>query len=152
MRNNLPDFLIEEKNELNKEIFQLYEKLHDNIDSKFINDFNDSIVKVSSLIKNSFSSLKIGRIEAAKNFYEDALEVYKSLPNGFLVQKLELGGGLLTLYKELSIHSQIKKLQHQLAKKSTRGHKFRSSDDNIRLVSEIIKNKVKTSEEKLSKF
>ena len=152
MRNSIPDFLLEEKKELNKEIFQLYEKLHDKIDSKFINDFNDSIVKVENLIRNSFSSLRIGRLEPAKDFYENALEVYITLPNGFLAQKIELGEGLLTLYKELSLHLQIKKLQQQLAKKSTQGYKFKDSDDNLKVMSEIIKNKVKASEEKLSKF
>ena len=142
MKNSFPDFLLEEKKELNKEIFQLYEKLHDKIDSKFMNDFNQSIAKVDGFINNSFSSLNIGRLEAAKNFYEEALETYKSLPNGFLAQKIELGNGLLTLYKELSIHMQIKTLQQQLNKKSTIGYKFRSSDDNLKLISEIIENKV----------
>lgn len=152
MKNSFPDFLLEEKKELNKEIFQLYEKLHDQIDSKFIKDFNESIAKVDSLLKNSFSSIKIGRVEAAKNFYENALEIYRTLPNGFLAQKLELGKGLLTLYKELSIQSQISKLQLQLAKKSTQGFKFRSAEDNINLISDIIKTKVKISEKRLSKF
>ncbi len=152
MKNSLPDFLLEEKKELNKEIFQLYEKLHDQIDSKFIKDFNESIAKVDGLLKNSFSSSRIGRVEAAKNFYENALEIYRTLPNGFLAQKLELGKGLLTLYKELSIQSQINKLQLQLAKKSTQGFKFRNADDNMNVISDIIKNKVKTSEKRLSKF
>ena len=142
MKNSFPDFLLEEKKELNKEIFQLYEKLHDKIDLKFINDFNESIAKVDGLIKNSFSSLNIGRLEAAKNFYEEALEVYRSLPNGFLARKIELGNGLLALYKELSIHMQIKTLQQQLNKKFTIGHKFGSSDDNLKVISEIIENKV----------
>ncbi|MCH8329373.1 MAG: hypothetical protein IIB81_03190, partial [Nanoarchaeota archaeon] len=91
-------------------------------------------------------------IDAAKNFYESAFEVYRTLPNGFLAQKLELGDGLLALYKELSLHSQIKKLQGQLAKKSTQGYKFRSSNDNLKIMSEIIKDKVERSEERLSKF
>jgi len=146
MKNNLPDFLLEQKKELNKDIFQLYEKLHDKIDSKFINDFNESIAKVDGFIKNSFSSLKIGRLEAAKNFYEEALEVYKSLPNGFLVQKIELGNGLLALYKELSIHAQIGNLQQQLAKESTIGYELGGSDDNLKTISEIIKSKIKASE------
>ena len=152
MRNSLPDFLLEEKKELNKEIFQLYEKLHDQIDSKFINDFNGSIAKVGGLIRNSFSSFRMGKIESAKKFYEGALEAYRTLPNGFLAQKLELGNGLLALYKELSIHSQIKKLQQQLAEDAAKGYRYIGSGGNLKILSEIIKNKVKTSEEKLSKF
>ena len=152
MRNSLPDFLLEERKEFNREIFQLYERLHDKVDSKFINDSNESIAKIGNLTKNSFSSLSIGKLEAAKDFYEKALELYRTLPNGFLAQKIELGDGLLALYKELSLYSQIIKLQQQLTRKSIQGYKFRDSDDNLKLVSEIIKNKVKASEEKLSQF
>jgi len=146
MRNSFPDFFLEEKKAINKEIFQLYEKLHDQIDSKFINDLNESIAKVDKLVRNSFSSIKLGKIESAKDFYEKALETYKNLPNGFLEQKLELGNGLLALYKELSIHIQIKNLQQQLDKKSLAGYKFVDSGANLKLLSEIIKNKVKKSE------
>jgi len=88
----------------------------------------------------------LGKIEPAKDFYEKALETYKNLPNGFLEQKLELGKGLLELYKELSIHVQIKNLQQQLDKKSLEGHKFVDSGANLRLLSEIIESKVKKSE------
>lgn len=145
IRNSFPDFLLEEKKAINKEIFQLYERLHDQIDSKFINDLNESLAKVDKLIRDSFSSIKIGKIEAAKDFYEKALETYKNLPNGFLAPKLELGRGLLELYKELSIHVQIKNLQQQLDKKTLEGHKFVDSGANLRLLSEIIKNKVEKS-------
>ena len=142
MRNSFPDFFLEEKKAINKEIFQLYEKLHDQIDSKFIDDLNESLAKVDKLIRNSFSSIKLGKIEPAKDFYETALETYKNLPNGFLGQKLELGNGLLALYKELSIHMQIKNLQQELDKKSLAGYKFVDSGANLKLLSEIIKNKV----------
>ena len=142
MRNSFPDFFLEEKKAINKEIFQLYEKLHDQIDSKFIDDLNESLAKVDKLIRNSFSSIKLGKIEPAKDFYETALETYKNLPNGFLGQKLELGNGLLALYKELSIHLQIKNLQQELDKKSLAGYKFVDSGANLKLLSEIIKNKV----------
>ena len=142
IRNTLPGFFIEEKQELNKEIFQLYDKLHDEVDSKFINDFNKSIAKISGLISNSFASIKIGQTGAAKKFYEDALDTYKTLPNGFLCQKIDLGNGLLELYKELSINTQIRDLRGQLTEKTIRGHKFRTSSDNLKLLSEIIKKKV----------
>ena len=147
MRNSFPDFFLEEKKAINKEIFQLYEKLHDQIDSKFIDDLNESLAKVDKLIRNSFSSIKLGKIEPAKDFYETALETYKNLPNGFLGQKLELGNGLLALYKELSIHMQIKNLQQELDKKSLAGYKFVDSGANLKLLSEIIKNKVEKSGE-----
>jgi len=143
MRNSFPDFFLEEKKAANNEIFQLYQKLHDAIDSKFVNDFNESIAKVDKLIGESFTSIKMYKTEAAKNFYKEALETYKNLPNGFLAQKLELGNGLLALYKELSIHTQIDDLQKKLDDKSLKNYKFVSSGDNLVVLSEIIKNKVK---------
>jgi len=54
-----------------------------------------------------------------------------------------LGNGLLALYKELSIYAEIKDLQKQLDNKSLENYKFVSSRDNLNLLSEIIKHKVK---------
>jgi len=146
MKNSLPNFLLEEKRGFNNEIFQLYGKLHDEVDTKFINNFKDSIAIVDRLARNSFSSLDTGDIEASKHFYEKAIKVYKDLPNGFLPQKIGLGNQLLKLYKDLSIHTQIKNLQQQLAKKSIRVYKNINSDRSLSLLAKIIRNKVKASE------
>ena len=137
MRNKFPDYFLEEKKDLNRDIFQLYKKLHDQIDSKFIIDFKESIEKINNSIRDSFSNLDID-IDKAKNFYEKSLEHYKDLPNGFLPQKLELGKQLLTLYKDLSVQTQIENLQSQLSKKAE-GYKYISSDDRLKRLSEIIK-------------
>ncbi|MCH8329611.1 MAG: hypothetical protein IIB81_04435, partial [Nanoarchaeota archaeon] len=136
MRNSLPDFLLEEKKELNKEIFQLYEKLHDQIDSKFINDFKDSIARVHNLVRNSFDSFGNGDIEKAKNLYEKALDIYNNLPNGFLSQKIEISNQLIRLYKDLSLQIQIKSLQKQLSKKPYLNYK---GDDELGELEEVIK-------------
>jgi len=137
LRNKFPDYFLEEKKELNRDIFQLYQKLHDQIDSKFIIDFIRSIEKINNFIKDAFSNLDID-IDKAKNFYEKALGLYKDLPNGFLPQKLELGKQLLTLYKDLSVQTQIENLQSQLSKKAA-GYKYIGSDDRLKRLSEIIK-------------
>ena len=149
IRNTFPDFFLEGKKEINIEIFRLYEKLHDQIDSKFINDFKESIAKVDGFINDSLSSLEKGNIEGAKDSYEKAFKSYKELPNGFLTQKIELGNGLLALYRDLSIHLQIKKLQEQLAKKSRTSYRYRKST-NLRLLSGIIKREKRP--EKISPF
>jgi len=133
MRNNLPAYFLEEKKELNREVFLLYEKLHDKIDSRFINDFKESIVKVHNFIKDSFSSLAMRDMEKAKIFYEKALGIYKDLPNGFLSEKMKLGDDMLKLYKDLSIQAQIKDLQQHLSKEAISG------DDKTGHLSEIIK-------------
>lgn len=114
IRNKIPDVFIEEKKEVNSGIFRIYETLHELVDEKFINNFKDSIIRVDTLIRNSFLSIENGAIEPAEKFYEEALEMYKNLPNGLLLQRIKLGNSLLALYKELSIHTQIKILQGQL--------------------------------------
>jgi hypothetical protein len=136
IRNKFPDFLLEEKKEINKEIFKLYETLHDEVDSKFIGDFKVSMGKINGLIRDAFSSLEIDPGKS-KNFYEKALDIYKELPNGFMSQKLELGKQLLILYKDLSIQTQIGQLQKRLSK----GTEFKhvSSDDRLMKLSQIIK-------------
>jgi|TARA_B100001964_G_C14216624_1_gene593110 tetratricopeptide (TPR) repeat protein len=138
MKDKFPDFLLQEKKEINKEIFLLYEKLHDQIDLKFINDFKDSIAHISSLINDSSSSLNMGDIAKAKALYENALKTYKSLPNGLLQEKIGLGNGLLKLYKDLSIQTQIKELQHQLSK-GVGGHEYTASENKLRHLSESVK-------------
>lgn len=145
MRNNFPEFLLEEKKELNREIFLLYEKLHDGIDLKFIEDFKASITKITGLIKDSVSSFDSGDMEKAKALYEKALEEYKNLPNGFLQQKMELGIGLIRLYKDLSIQTQIRELQQQLSTTNV-GYSYLGNDNKIRQLAEIIKNKNKANE------
>src|SRR3989338_11427865 len=114
MRDKIPEFMLEEKKELNNEIFVLYEKLHNSIDAKFIKDFKASLLEVDKFINDSGSAMGSGDIEKSKVWYEKALESYKALPNGFLQKKIELGSKLLGLYKELSIRTQIYELQEQL--------------------------------------
>jgi len=139
MRKSFPDFLLEQKKELNREIFLLYEKLHDQIDSKFINDLKDSIAKIDHLISDSYSNFDNNDIDKAKIFYEKALEIYKDLPNGFLLRKIEIGTRLLSLYKDLSIQTEIKTLKQQLVKKSRLG--YGQSDEKLGNLSEMIENK-----------
>ena len=160
IQNKFPKFLLEEKKELNKEIFKLYEKLHDQIDSKFINDFRESIAKVQDIIREAFSNLERSDIKNAKNLYEKALEAYKDLADGFLTEKLELGNQLLSLYKELSIHTQIKDLQQQLDKRLIRSCQHTSiggdkrllrsyqhtGTDSLKHLSQIAKNNKETKE------
>jgi tetratricopeptide (TPR) repeat protein len=141
MRKSFPDFLLEQKKELNREILLLYEKLHDQIDSKFINDLKDSIAKIDALITDSYSSFDSGDVDKAKVFYEKALGLYKDLPNGFLSRKIELGIRLLALYKDLSIHTEIKTLQQQLVKKSIRGYGYTKSYEKLESLSGMMKNR-----------
>ena len=71
MLNNFPEFFLEEKKALNREIFHIHEKLKDNIDSKFIEDTRRSIIKVDVLIREAFSKFKVGNIEDSKKIYEN---------------------------------------------------------------------------------
>src|SRR3990167_5211643 len=85
MRDKIPEFMLEEKKDLNNEIFVLYEKLHNSIDAKFIKDLKASLLEVDSFINDSGSAMGTGDIEKSK-----------------------------ALYKELSIRTQIYGLQEQL--------------------------------------
>lgn len=131
MRNDMPDAFFEEKKELNREILPFYAKLAEQIDIKFIEDFNDSAAKADSLIRDSFSGIEKNNIADSKKFYEGALEIYKSLPQGFLMRKIELGNRLIALYKELSILMQIENLQQQLS--------YEKADGSYKHVAEGIK-------------
>ena len=135
MRDKIPEFMLEEKKELNNEIFALYEKLHNNIDAKFIKDFKASLLEVDNVINDSSSAMGTGDIEKSKLLYEKALESYRALPNGFLQKKIELGSKLLGLYKELSIRTQIYELQEQLGI----GSFSYANADRLRKLSEMVR-------------
>lgn len=115
MQNKIPDFMMEEKKGLNREIFLLYQKMHEGMDRKFVNDFRLVVDKINTLIRDSFMSLNADDLEKAKVLYEKVIEEYKALPNGFMEKKLELGENILKLYKDISIQTQINELQQQLS-------------------------------------
>jgi len=135
MRDKIPEFMLEEKKDLNNEIFVLYEKLHNSIDAKFIKDLKASLLEVDSFINDSGSAMGTGDIEKSKALYEKALESYRALPNGFLQKKIELGSRLLGLYKELSIRTQIYGLQEQLGI----GSFSYANADRLRKLSEMVR-------------
>lgn len=135
MRDKIPEFMLEEKKELNNEIFVLYEKLHNNIDAKFIKDFKASLLEVDNFINDSGSAMGTGDIEKSKVLYEKVLESYRALPNGFLQKKIELGSKLLGLYRELSIRAQIYGLQEQLGI----GNFSYANADRLRKLSEMVR-------------
>lgn len=137
MRDKIPEFMLEEKKELNNEIFTLYEKLHNNIDAKFIKDFKASLLEVDNFINDLSSAMGTGDIEKSKLLYEKVLESYRTLPNGFLQKKIELGSRLLGLYKELSIRTQIYGLQEQLGV----GSFSYANVDRLRKLSEMVRSR-----------
>jgi hypothetical protein len=115
IRDTIPDAFLEERKELNREIFLLHQKLHDAIDKKFINDLNLSLENLSNLIKNCNLSMDAGDIAKAKLLYSKSQEEFAKLPGGFLSKKVEVGNSLTQLYKHLSIQSEIEDLQLQIS-------------------------------------
>ena len=111
----LPDFLMDQKKEMGKEMLALSQKLHEGIDRKFTGDFWGSVIKIESFMKDALLSFDAADLERSKLLYEKALAEYKALPNGFTQKKIELGESILKLYKDLSIQLQINELQQQLS-------------------------------------
>lgn len=137
-RDNVSNAFFEEKREINKEILPFYAKLAEQIDIKFAEDFNDSAAKADSLARDSLLSIERNDIANAKNFYEESLEVYKSLPQGFLMRKIEMGNRLIALYREISILIEIGTLQQQLSHEMPNGsYKHAAGDERIKSLSEI---------------
>lgn len=119
MMDKMPDFMMEEKKELDKEIIVLSQRLHEGINHKFTADFWGSMARIENLLKDALLSFEAADLEKARLLYDKSLEEYKGLPKGFMQKKLELGEKLLKLYKDLSIQMQIKDLQQQLSIRSS---------------------------------
>lgn len=117
MKDSLPDFMAEEKRELNSEILAIYQKLHNGMDNKLIADSKKVANTIDLSINDAALSLAAGDLEKAKVLYEKIVESYKALPNGIMQKKLELGERMLKLYKDLSIQAEINELQQELSTK-----------------------------------
>ena len=90
-RDKLPDFLMEEKKELDKEIFALSQKLHEGMNRAFTSNFWTAVNKIEAGIKDAFLSFDAADLERTKSLYEQALQDFKSLPNGFTQKKIGIG-------------------------------------------------------------
>ncbi len=135
MLEKLPDFLMEQKKELEKEMFSLSQKLHEGIDRKFTSDFSGAVVKIENFMKDAFLSFDAADLERSKILHEKALAEYRALPKGFTQKKIELGESLLKLYKDLSIQMQINELQQQLSI-TGRGYKGISGYERLKQLSD----------------
>ena len=116
IRDSIPNSFFEEKAEINDQLFYLYQALHKQIDLKFSESLMITIEKIDSLVGKSFKCVKVGNLTEVAKLYSGAVELFTGLPHGFLLQKVEIGFKIIALYKELSIHSQIRSLQQQLLK------------------------------------
>lgn len=132
LRDSIPQSFFERKKEINAEILKIYSRLQDLADSKLAGSISSSLQKTEDLVNKSFSAVAHNDIEQAKSLYLQALGIYKGIPDGLMLRRIETGKMLLQLYKELSIHQQIGELQKQLGQ----GHKV-GNKDYIRTLSEI---------------
>jgi hypothetical protein len=110
----IPDDFSELKNELKKDISAIEATLIPKIVEFQKKDFErkKNIIMIST--NNARKFVKDKQLSSALNEYRRCQELYHSLPEGFMKEKIEIYITIVELYKELLILAQISNLQNQL--------------------------------------
>ena len=106
---SMPEGFLKQKTELQRKILNLYEELALELDRKSFEDFNLKYQKIDKMLKDAFSYIKNQRFDLASELYIQIMNIYNSMPAGFLQKKTELRTRILAFYKDISGHEALGK-------------------------------------------
>ena len=112
--NELPVFMHAERRELQRKVFGLYSEIKEKIDEKLVNIFEESLRRIYSLISDSMRALEGNDFQSAKKSYEECLLEFRSLPLGFLDERVQAASRIMDLYRQVAIKIRIRELEGQL--------------------------------------
>ncbi len=106
---SMPEGFLKQKTELQKKILNLYEELALELDRKSSGDFSLKYQKIDKMLKDAFGCIKDQRFDLANELYVQIINIYNSMPAGFLQKKTELRTRILAFYKDISSHEELGK-------------------------------------------
>ena len=101
---SMPEGFLKQKTELQRKILNLYEELALELDRGSSEDFNLKYRKIDKMLKDAFNHIKNQRFDLANELYMQIMNIYNSMPAGFLQKKTELRTRILAFYKDISGH------------------------------------------------
>ncbi|MCP3685079.1 MAG: hypothetical protein GY861_20650 [bacterium] len=97
----MPSGFITEKTTMQDRILELYDQLSSIYKDIFVQEMQQKSNDLNRLLLIMQQQIKQGQTNAAENTYKEINEVYKSLPEGFLVEKTELQDRILKAYETM---------------------------------------------------
>ncbi len=105
----LPEGFLKQKTELQRVLLSLYEKLASQLDKNSFEDFNTKYEKINNMLEDAFNCVQAKRFDSANELYRQIMEIYNSMPSGFLQKKTALRTRILAFYKDISGHEELGK-------------------------------------------
>ncbi len=99
---SMPEGFLRQKTELQKKILNLYEELASELDRGSSEDFNLKYQKINKMLEDAFNYIQARRFDLANELYKQIMNIYNSMPAGFLQKKTELRTRILAFYKDIS--------------------------------------------------
>ena len=114
INNSIPAVFFEEKKAIQEQITLFYRELVNTTDSELSRRVANIVNQVMRLLESIDNSLMSGNTEDALVNYIKCINLFGQIPEGFLKTRNSMGMRLLDIYRTLSIHAEISKLQKQL--------------------------------------
>ena len=99
---SMPEGFLRQKTELQKKILNLYEELALELDRGSSENFNLKYQKIDKMLEDAFNYIKNQRFDLADELYKQIMNIYNSMPAGFLQKKTDLRTRILAFYKDIS--------------------------------------------------
>ncbi|MBU4493641.1 MAG: hypothetical protein KKA61_04680 [Nanoarchaeota archaeon] len=105
----LPEGFLKQKTELQRVLLNLYERLASQLDKDSFEDFNTKYEKINKMLEDAFNYVRAKRFDLADELYKQIMQIYNSMPSGFLQKKTALRTRILAFYKDISGHEALGK-------------------------------------------
>ena len=105
----LPEGFLKQKTELQRVLLNLYERLASQLDKDSFEDFNTKYEKINKMLEDAFNYMRTKRFDLANELYKQIMQIYNSMPSGFLQKKTVLRTRILAFYKDISGHEALGK-------------------------------------------
>lgn len=105
----LPEGFLKQKTELQRILLNLYERLASRLDKDSFEDFNTKYEKINKMLEDAFNYMQAKRFDLANELYKQIMQIYNSMPSGFLQKKTALRTRILAFYKDISGHEALGK-------------------------------------------
>jgi tetratricopeptide (TPR) repeat protein len=114
MAKDLPSIMFEHKKTIERDVLRLYRDIHEKLGASTVQKVHLLSRQISAQASRIRPYLLSGNIPLATEHYLKLLELYATVPQGFLPLKVAMGKELIEMYKSLSIQIEIEDLRKQL--------------------------------------
>ena len=119
LADSIPGAFFEEKKNILDAVNDLAREVKQFNDNDAVKSAYFTLNQIGQLMDQTVRSISSSDMQGAISLYSKAIQSFVKLPEGFLMQKFQIGAKLLEIYKRLSIHNEISELQKHLTTQGT---------------------------------